>query len=194
MTAPCSALMPMPPTPTITTVSPGCTWATLVADPKPVGTAQPMMAAVSNGMSLSILTTESLCTVMYGANVPSRFIGDTSVVPACTRTGAVGDGLAAEEHRAAVTQRPVALETRRAFTAGGDEGEDDVVALLDAGDVAADLGDDARALVAAERGQADGGGSGGQVIVRVAHARGVHTDLHLVVDGVADLDLVDPER
>ena len=85
MTAPCSALMPMPPTPTITTVSPGCTWATLVAEPKPVGTAQPMMAAVSNGTSLSILTTESLCTVMYGANVPSRFIGDTSMVPACTR-------------------------------------------------------------------------------------------------------------
>ncbi len=77
--------MPMPPTPTIATVSPGCTCATLVADPNPVGTAQPMMAAVSNGMSLSILTTESLCTVMYGANVPSRFIGDTSVVPACTR-------------------------------------------------------------------------------------------------------------
>ena len=71
--------MPMPPTPTITTVSPGWTSATLVADPKPVGTAQPMIAAVSNGMSLSILTTESLCTVMYGANVPSRFIGDTSV-------------------------------------------------------------------------------------------------------------------
>src|SRR6476661_3353210 len=76
MTAPCNALMPMPPTPTITTVSPGCTWATLVADPNPVGTAQPMMAAVANGTSLSILTTESLCTVMYGANVPSRFIGD----------------------------------------------------------------------------------------------------------------------
>ena len=56
-----------------------------MAEPNPVGTAQPMIAAVSNGMSLSILTTESLCTVMYGANVPSRFIGDTSVVPAWTR-------------------------------------------------------------------------------------------------------------
>ena len=77
--------MPMPPTPTISTVSPGWTSATLVAEPKPVGTAQPMIAAVSNGMSLSILTTESLCTVMYGANVPSRFIGDTSWPPACTR-------------------------------------------------------------------------------------------------------------
>ncbi len=85
MTAPCNALMPMPPTPMIATVSPGATSATLVADPKPVGTAQPMIAAVSNGMSLSILTTESLWTVMYGAKVPSRFIGETSVVPACTR-------------------------------------------------------------------------------------------------------------
>jgi hypothetical protein len=66
-----------------------------------------------------------------------------------------------------------------------------MVALLDAGDVLADLGDDTRALMAAERGKADGGGSGGQVIVRVAHARGVHTELHLIVDGVADLDLVD---
>ena len=86
--------MPMPPTPTITTVSPGWTSATLVADPKPVGTAQPMIAAVSNGMSLSILTTESLCTVMYGAKVPSRFIGDTSVRAGVHPRGAVGDGLA----------------------------------------------------------------------------------------------------
>ena len=31
------------------------------------------------------MTTESLCTVMYGANVPSRFIGETSADPACTR-------------------------------------------------------------------------------------------------------------
>jgi hypothetical protein len=106
-------------------------------------------------------------------------------------TGAVRDGLAAEQHRTAVTQRAEALETRGAFTARRDEGEDDMVALLDAGDVLADLGDDTRALMAAERGKADGGGSGGQVIVRVAHARGVHTELHLIVDGVADLDLVD---
>ena len=82
ITAPCSALMPMPPTPTMATVSPGWTCATLVAEPKPVGTAQPMMAADSNGMSLSILTTESLWTVMYGAKVPSRFIAATSLPPA----------------------------------------------------------------------------------------------------------------
>ena len=43
-------------------------------------------------------------------------------------------------------------------------------------------------------GQADGGGSGGQVVVRVAHACGVYPDLHLIVDRVADLDLVDPKR
>src|SRR6185369_9123146 len=51
MTAPCSALMPMPPTPTITTVSPGCTWATLVAEPKPVGEVKliPPMSATGVG-------------------------------------------------------------------------------------------------------------------------------------------------
>jgi hypothetical protein len=49
------------------------------------------------------------------------------------------------------------------------------------------------ALVAAECRQADRGGSRGQVVVRMAHACGVHADLHLIVDGVADLDLVDPE-
>ena len=43
-----------------------------------------------------------------------------------------------------------------------------MVALLDAGHVLADLGDDACTLVAAERRQADGGGAGGQVVV-VAH-------------------------
>ena len=59
------------------------------------------------------------------------------------------------------------------------------------GDVAADLGDDARALVAAERGQADRGRAGGEVVVGVAHAGGVHPDLHLVVDRVAEIDLVD---
>src|SRR5918998_361850 len=132
MTAPCSAESPMPPTPTITTVSPGWTSAMLVADPNPVGTAQPRIAAVSN--------------------------------------------------------RPEALEAGLALTAGGDERQDDVVAFLQAGDVAADLGDDARALVAAECGQGDRGGAGGQVVIGVAHARRVHADLHLVVDGVADLD------
>jgi len=108
--------------------------------------------------------------------------------------GAVGDGLAAEKHGAAVAERAVALQARRALAACWDEGEDDVVTLLDAGDVPADLGDDARALVAAECGQADRSGSGGQVVVRVAHACGMHADLHLIVDGVGDLDLVDPER
>ena len=69
-----------------------------------------------------------------------------------------------------------------------------MVALLDALHVAADLGDDAGALVTAECGQSDRGGAGGQVVVGVAHARGVHADLYLIVDGVADLDLIDAER
>ena len=69
-----------------------------------------------------------------------------------------------------------------------------MVTLFDAFDAAADLGDDARTLVPAQGRQADRGGAGGQVIVRVAHTRGMHADLHLVVDGVADLDLIDAER
>jgi hypothetical protein len=69
-----------------------------------------------------------------------------------------------------------------------------VVALFDARHVLADLGDDAGALVPAERGQADRGGAGGQVVVGVAHACGVYLKLHLVVDGVTQIDLVHLER
>src|SRR6185312_4847126 len=51
ITAPCRALMPMPPTPTITAVSPGCTRATLVAEPNPVGEVKliPPMSATGVG-------------------------------------------------------------------------------------------------------------------------------------------------
>ncbi|SLJ09975.1 Uncharacterised protein [Mycobacteroides abscessus subsp. abscessus] len=57
-TAPCSALMPTPPMPAMTTVSPGITFATWVAEPKPVGTPHPTRQATSKGMLGSILTTE----------------------------------------------------------------------------------------------------------------------------------------
>ena len=55
MAAPCTALMPTPPQPTMTTVSPGCTSAAYVAEPQPVVTPQPTSAALSRGMSSSIL-------------------------------------------------------------------------------------------------------------------------------------------
>jgi hypothetical protein len=98
---------------------------------------------------------------------------------------AVGDGLAAEQHCAAIAQRPEPLQARLALAAGRDEREDHVVALGKAGDVLADLGDHARTLVAAERGKGDRGGTGGQVVVGVAHARRVHADLDLIGDGIA---------
>ena len=66
--------MPMPPTPTTTTVSPGRTFAALTADPQPVGTPQPTRTALSSGMSSSTLTTEFWWTVAYWLNVPSMHI------------------------------------------------------------------------------------------------------------------------
>jgi hypothetical protein len=66
--------------------------------------------------------------------------------------GAVGDGLAAEQDRTPVAQRPEALQARRAVATCRDEGKDDVITLGDAGDPLADLGDDAGAFVAAEAG------------------------------------------
>ena len=64
--------------------------------------------------------------------------------------------------------------------------------VLDAG---ADLGDDAGALVAAEHREArHRDAAGDQVVVGVAHARRFHLDLDLVLDGVADLDLLDRPR
>ena len=107
--------------------------------------------------------------------------------------GAVGDGLAAEQQRAAVAQRPEALQTRRALATCRDEGKDDVITLGDVGDSLADLGDDTGAFVAAECGQPDRGGSGRQVIVGVAHAGGMQLNLDFVGDGIAQLDLIDAE-
>ena len=55
--APCTALMPMPPMPTTTTVSPGATSARLVAEPQPVATPHDTRATASNGRSGSTLMT-----------------------------------------------------------------------------------------------------------------------------------------
>jgi hypothetical protein len=130
---------------------------------------------------------------MYGANVPSRFIGETSVLPACTRD--VPSAMALPPSSTAPRSHSDRnLQARLALAAGRDEREDHVVALGKAGDVLADLGDHARTLVAAERGKGDRGGTGGQVVVGVAHARRVHADLDLIGDGIAHVDLVDPER
>src|SRR6476619_1122652 len=75
VTAPCSAAIPTPPRPTTVTSSPGRTAAALVAEPQPVVTPQLTRAAASNGIVLSILTTEVRCTTRYGEYVPSSEYG-----------------------------------------------------------------------------------------------------------------------
>src|SRR5882757_3512410 len=62
-------------------------------------------------------------------------------------------------------------------------------------DARPDFGNDARALVPAEnREAAHRDAAGHQVVVGMAHARRLHLDLDLVLDGVADLDLLDRPR
>ena len=77
--APCTALMPMPPMPTTTTVSPALTSARLVAEPQPVATPQLTSATHSSGRSASTLMTEVSATHAYSANVPSLAISVTGL-------------------------------------------------------------------------------------------------------------------
>src|SRR5256886_4580805 len=69
--APCTAFMPTPPAPKITTVSPGRTSPALVAEQKPVVTPQLTSAASSNGMSSSIFTQDHSEMTARSENVPS---------------------------------------------------------------------------------------------------------------------------
>ncbi len=101
----------------------------------------------------------------------------------------------ASRQRSEVAQVAQALLTRRTFTAGRDERQHDVIAGLDVVDTRADLGHDARAFVAAEHREARHRDvAGHQVVVGMAHARGFHLNLDLVLDGVTDLDLLDRPR
>src|SRR5689334_8631918 len=72
--APCTALMPTPPIPYTTVVSPGRTPPAFTAVPQPVGTPQPASATVSSGRSSSILMQECSDTTERWENVPSRHI------------------------------------------------------------------------------------------------------------------------
>ena len=109
--------------------------------------------------------------------------------------GAVGDRRAVEQARAEVAQVAHAGLTRRTPPAGRDERQHHVVAGRDVLDAGPDLGDDARALMTAQhREAAHRDAAGDQVVVGVAHPRRFHLDLHLVLDGVADLDLLDRPR
>ena len=69
--APWTALMPMPPTPKITAVSPALSAAELTAEPQPVGTPQPTRTALSSGRSSSTLTHEVWLMTPYWLKVPS---------------------------------------------------------------------------------------------------------------------------
>src|SRR4051812_33737851 len=70
--APCTALLPTPPAPKITTVSPARTPAAYTAEPQPVGTPQPTRLATVQGMSSAIGTTAHSDTTAYWENVPSE--------------------------------------------------------------------------------------------------------------------------
>jgi hypothetical protein len=105
---------------------------------------------------------------------------------------AVGDRGAGEQVGAQVAQVLLATRARRALPAGGDEGGDHVVALLQPGDARADLGDDAGALVAADdRVEGDRGAARDQVFVAVTEARGGQLNGDLALPGVTELDLLD---
>ena len=83
--APCTALMPTPPMPYTTTVSPGRTPPAFTAVPQPVGTPQPTSTTVSSGRSGSTLMQEYSETVPHCANVPTRHIWPKSWPPAWNR-------------------------------------------------------------------------------------------------------------
>ena len=70
--APWMALAPMPPTPAMTTLSPGWTSAAYTEEPHPVTTPQPRRQARSSGMSSSILMQLASLTTVWWLKVPSR--------------------------------------------------------------------------------------------------------------------------
>src|SRR5882757_7010560 len=72
--APCTALLPTPPAPNITTVSPASTPAACTADPQPVGTPQPTRHRISHGMSWKSSRSGTVAhsdTTAYWEKVPS---------------------------------------------------------------------------------------------------------------------------
>ena len=63
--------MPMPPTPSTATVSPGRTLARFTAEPKPVATPQEVSATAGHGMSESTLTTDASDSSWISLKAPS---------------------------------------------------------------------------------------------------------------------------
>src|ERR1700730_2712630 len=86
--APCTALLPTPPAPKITTVSPACPPAACTADPQPVGTPQPTRHRISHGMSWKSSRSGTVAhseTTAYCENVPSVQKPPMSVSPSWKR-------------------------------------------------------------------------------------------------------------
>ena len=69
--APCTALMPTPPTPITATLSPGCTCARCTAEPQPVATPQLTSAAAARLRSGSTFTSDVSATSRCSEKVPS---------------------------------------------------------------------------------------------------------------------------
>ncbi len=151
MAAPCTALMPTPPQPTMTTVSPGCTSAAYVAEPQPVVTPQPTSAALSRGMSSSILMQLASLQTVYGENVPMQHITPRSSPPLVWwREVKSVTWRPREQEGAEVAQVLPAASTRRAPAARRDEAEADVIARLESHDPRSDLDDLTGAFMAAD--------------------------------------------
>src|SRR6185312_11187633 len=86
--APCTALLPTPPAPKITTVSPACTPAACTADPQPVGTPHPTRHSSSHGMSWKSSRSGTVAhsdTTAYCEKVPSVQNPPMSVSPSWNR-------------------------------------------------------------------------------------------------------------
>src|SRR6516165_5271568 len=86
--APCTALLPTPPAPKITTVSPARTPAACTADPQPVGTPQPVRHRTSHGMSWKSSRSGTVAhsdTTAYWEKVPSVQKPPMSVSPSWKR-------------------------------------------------------------------------------------------------------------
>lgn len=95
---------------------------------------------------------------------------------------------------ARLAQRGPALGTERAAAAGGNEGEDHMIAGPHLRHVGSYLDDDAAPLVPEDHGRRPRAGAVDDREVRMTDARRCHFDEHLSGPGRVDLDLLHPQR
>ena len=201
MRAPWMAPEPTPPQPITTTVSPGFTLARSTAEPKPVAMPQLMSAAAFMLSHGSMRTSEfSWHDHLVGEGAELRHAVQV-LAAQVVAVGAVADHAARQRHHPEVAQVLASRGTPVTRPTRGDERHGDVVTLRHLRHVGPDLGDDARALVAADHREhglhahhlehlgrlADVARA--QVLVGVAHARPDHLHPDLAVARRVDLDL-----